>query len=80
MNENMMSDMVAVLHVLVYPGMALILSLGLTWVCVRVLPILGFIDKGGGRHIHKGASMCRAVSLSIRSVNLLSRHRHRACS
>ena len=55
MNENMMSDIVAVLHVLAYPGMALILSLGLTWLCVRVLPILGFIDKGGGRHIHKGA-------------------------
>ena len=40
MNENMMSEIVAVLHVRAYPGMALILSLGLTWLCVRVLPIL----------------------------------------
>ena len=55
MDGNLMSDVMAVLHVLTYPGIALILSLGLTWACVRVLPLLGFIDKGGGRHIHKGA-------------------------
>ncbi len=37
----------------IYPIVALLLSLVLTRLCVRVLPLLGYIDKPGGRHIHK---------------------------
>ena len=39
----------------VYPLIAVLLSMALTALCVRVLPKLGFIDKPGGRHIHKRA-------------------------
>ncbi|MBQ4106219.1 MAG: hypothetical protein IJC73_01395 [Lentisphaeria bacterium] len=55
MLETIMADAIGVLQVLTYPGIALVLSLGLTYLCIRVLPILGFVDHGGGRHIHKGA-------------------------
>ncbi len=36
-----------------YPLIALIVSLLLTSLCIRILPKLGYIDKPGGRHIHK---------------------------
>lgn len=38
---------------LVYPGLALSLSMVLTYLCLIILPRLGFIDKPGGRHIHR---------------------------
>ncbi|MCI5779349.1 MAG: hypothetical protein MR051_05990 [Lentisphaeria bacterium] len=40
---------------IVYPLIAVLLSMALTALCVRGLPKLGFIDKPGGRHIHKRA-------------------------
>ncbi len=39
----------------VYFTLALVLSLAGTWVAIRVLPVLGFLDKPGGRHIHEKA-------------------------
>lgn len=40
---------------LIYPIIALFISTVLTFICIRVLPKLGYIDKPGGRHIHKKA-------------------------
>ena len=37
----------------IFPTMSLCLSLLFTYVCIRVLPKLGYIDKPGGRHIHE---------------------------
>lgn len=38
----------------IYPLISFLISLTLTSLCIRVLPLLGFVDRGGGRHIHKG--------------------------
>ena len=37
----------------IFPTMALFLSLVFTYLCIRILPKLGYIDKPGGRHIHE---------------------------
>ncbi len=37
----------------VYPTLAVFISLVLTYLCIYLLPALGYIDKPGGRHIHK---------------------------
>lgn len=37
----------------VYPTLAVFISLVLTYLCIYFLPVLGYIDKPGGRHIHK---------------------------
>lgn len=37
----------------IYPVVALFLSALLTWCAIRILPRFGYIDKPGGRHIHK---------------------------
>lgn len=39
-----------------YPLIALVVSLFLTKICIRVLPLLGYVDEPGGRHIHKHAT------------------------
>ncbi len=38
---------------LLFPAAALLLSWILTMICIRVLPLLDFVDNPGGRHIHK---------------------------
>ena len=42
-----------ILVLALYPILALFFSMVLTWLCIRILPRLGYIDKPGGRHIHK---------------------------
>lgn len=37
----------------IYPMLAIFLSLIFTYLCIRILPRLGYVDKPGGRHIHK---------------------------
>ena len=39
--------------VFIYPMLAVFLSLVFTYLCIRILPRLGYIDRPGGRHIHK---------------------------
>lgn len=36
-----------------YPAVAMFVSAILTYICIRVLPLLGYIDAPGGRHIHQ---------------------------
>ena len=38
----------------IYPLISFLISLTLTSLCIRILPLLGFVDRGGGRHIHQG--------------------------
>lgn len=38
---------------LLFPAIALLISWILTMICIRILPLLGFVDIPGGRHIHK---------------------------
>ena len=39
--------------VFIYPMLAVFLSLIFTYACIRILPRLGYVDRPGGRHIHK---------------------------
>ena len=39
--------------VFIYPMLAVFLSLIFTYICIRILPRLGYVDRPGGRHIHK---------------------------
>lgn len=38
---------------LLFPAIALLLSWIFSMICIKLLPILGFVDVPGGRHIHK---------------------------
>lgn len=41
-----------------YPGAALLISLVMTFACIRLLPRLGFIDVPQGRHAHEKPTPC----------------------
>ncbi len=54
----------------IYPFVSLFISAILTFVCIRIMPKLGYIDKPGGRHIHqrmipRGGGIAIVVSFFI---------------
>ncbi|MDD3886337.1 MAG: hypothetical protein PHI35_05670 [Victivallaceae bacterium] len=42
-----------IMDTVIYPVLAVFFSLLFTWLAIRILPLLGYIDQPGGRHIHK---------------------------
>ncbi len=65
---------------LIYPLLATFLSLIFTYFCIRLLPRLGYIDKPGGRHIHRkpiprggGVAVIASFFISLGCFSLDSR-------
>ena len=64
----------------IYPTVAVVLSAFFTYLCIRLLPRLGYLDKPGGRHIHNrlvprggGIAIILAFFLSLAFYVLESR-------
>ena len=51
--NDLMARIQTYIPLILFPGLGCFMACFLTMVCIRVMPVLGFIDYPGGRHIHR---------------------------
>ena len=51
--NDLMAHIQKYIPLILFPGLGCFMACFLTMVCIRVMPVLGFVDYPGGRHIHR---------------------------